>query len=722
MAKKQVSIKEFVKDWKMGISEAELMEKHGLSQNQLQKVYKKLVDAGKIDPMEFEDDSPEFEATVELASACPHCGALKLVDSDICAQCGLHSSVDHPVEIEETPAEDDTPTEDESPALEANTVALLEAELEPETDEQGETDGGETDLGSLITFALGAESPDGQKEEEFSVDEVPEEYSDLFAAESEQEDEWDEPPEPEEVVSEPAQEKSSRSVSRPVLIAAGVALVLAVVAAAGLFTGFIPLPGASEPETQPAVVSKAHKPWAKKIKASQRKTEEKEKGGHVEKKAAPAAKVALSKPDESDNKDAGQRSEKQTKAPTSGEKKTQPPSDQWLAKVEGKKRPISEQLSPKPVSADKRPPVAEAPKKVEPEKTETISPEESPGGSLKASVPRERKPPEPTALDKDAARRPSVPGPDGRKPATEKVASLAASPETAPAKELPLEKSSAPIRAQEKATSSNSSDPSGPQEPARSSDATVEKPALPGSDLSKTEPGKEEADSPTARLNKEIPADSLKRPTLQPSKVFSSPRLALNAAVRVGDVDTARLALDRGADVNYKDRNRVTPLMDAVEGGYADLVKLLLDRGADPSYKDRSGANALDIALNQQDEEMLRWLLAKDKKLASRALIEAATAGDAGVIKLLVSSGADVNAGDKDGNTALMFAAEHGRLDVIRALLTKGADVNATNSEGVSALGWAYSPSSLASLKMRKAVVRLLKQYGAQSRSSDRKR
>ena len=86
------------------------------------------------------------------------------------------------------------------------------------------------------------------------------------------------------------------------------------------------------------------------------------------------------------------------------------------------------------------------------------------------------------------------------------------------------------------------------------------------------------------------------------------------------------------------------------------------------------------------------------------------TASDA--VSLLVSSGADVTARSKRGESPLADAARRGDLTAARLLLDKGADVNAVDYRG-------YTPLILAAQYDRDSpdLVRLLLSRGADVRA-----
>jgi cytohesin len=64
---------------------------------------------------------------------------------------------------------------------------------------------------------------------------------------------------------------------------------------------------------------------------------------------------------------------------------------------------------------------------------------------------------------------------------------------------------------------------------------------------------------------------------------------ALYSAAFTACMDLARLFLDRGADVNWRNSFRNTSLHAAAIWGKADVIQLLLAHGADPSLKNREG-------------------------------------------------------------------------------------------------------------------------------------
>ena len=197
-------------------------------------------------------------------------------------------------------------------------------------------------------------------------------------------------------------------------------------------------------------------------------------------------------------------------------------------------------------------------------------------------------------------------------------------------------------------------------------------------------------------------------------------------AARHGDVESARLLLDAGADADVTAPNGTSALVVAAHGGHTALARFLLESGADPNAAD-AGYAALHAAVLRGDHELLGPLLAHgadpDLRLARATPVRrlsqdwamdwtwvgatpfwmAAMFGDAAMMQALEAGGAAPNATLEDGTTALMAplarrhrrpgtdraAVEAGTLDAVRAAAELGIDVHAANAAGNTALHYA---------------------------------
>lgn len=83
---------------------------------------------------------------------------------------------------------------------------------------------------------------------------------------------------------------------------------------------------------------------------------------------------------------------------------------------------------------------------------------------------------------------------------------------------------------------------------------------------------------------------------------------ALMFAVRSGDLDSARLLVAAGADVNDTDAWGVSATVLAAHSGFTDIVSFLLEKGADPNAM-AAGFSALHEAIMRRDEKMAAALL-----------------------------------------------------------------------------------------------------------------
>lgn len=229
-------------------------------------------------------------------------------------------------------------------------------------------------------------------------------------------------------------------------------------------------------------------------------------------------------------------------------------------------------------------------------------------------------------------------------------------------------------------------------------------------------------------------------------------------AAREGNIQTAKVMLDAGVDINQTDVDTTSGLVVAIMNKQYTFAKFLLDRGANTNIADAKGRTALYAAIDMRDEDWTALPLRKDldplpavdlikailahganvnaaltHPLPGRSgmdfgdvsldegttpLMRAARSGDAEVMRILLQAGADPKLVTKDGNTALLFAAGIGyrdkqtqgtdedALEAVKVCLAQGMDINQTNTKGENVLHGAANRGS-------DVLVKFLVEHGA---------
>ena len=125
---------------------------------------------------------------------------------------------------------------------------------------------------------------------------------------------------------------------------------------------------------------------------------------------------------------------------------------------------------------------------------------------------------------------------------------------------------------------------------------------------------------------------------------------ALSTAIREKRFIQVKLLLDIGVDINRRDSDMRTALMQLCfledEAKAAKYAKILLQRGAKVGLKDKTGLTALSHACKRGQEQLVSIMLEE-------------------------ASDFDLNSQDKQGNTALHYAAMSGNFVVLNLLLSK---------------------------------------------------
>ena len=172
-------------------------------------------------------------------------------------------------------------------------------------------------------------------------------------------------------------------------------------------------------------------------------------------------------------------------------------------------------------------------------------------------------------------------------------------------------------------------------------------------------------------------------------------------AAQSGDVDTARMLLDAGADIDFATTEEGSALVIATAAGHEALALYLLERGADPNIADAWGVTALHYAVHEG------LLILNGYARTNTDYLGWQRHNLPGLIKPLLDAGANVEArvtasfsyldneflrGNEDppqidpsGATPLLLAAASGDVESMRILVDAGkADIKATTDSGAT--------------------------------------
>nr|XP_015840312.1 PREDICTED: ankyrin repeat domain-containing protein 17 isoform X7 [Tribolium castaneum] len=170
------------------------------------------------------------------------------------------------------------------------------------------------------------------------------------------------------------------------------------------------------------------------------------------------------------------------------------------------------------------------------------------------------------------------------------------------------------------------------------------------------------------------------------SKTDSNHDTALTLACAGGHEDLVDLLINRGADIEHRDKKGFTPLILAATAGHEKVVEVLLNHNADiEAQSERTKDTPLSLACSGGRYEVVELLLNRNANKEHRNVSDytplslAASGGYVNIIKLLLSHGAEINSrtGSKLGISPLMLAAMNGHTAAVKLLLDMGSDINA---------------------------------------------
>jgi len=173
---------------------------------------------------------------------------------------------------------------------------------------------------------------------------------------------------------------------------------------------------------------------------------------------------------------------------------------------------------------------------------------------------------------------------------------------------------------------------------------------------------------------------------------------ALVYATRANDVESVKVLLAAGADVNQTTGYGWSPLLVATQNRYYKLGAYLLDHGANVNLANKGGWTPLYLATDNRNIEGGDYPVRRPDM------------DHLEYIKILLNKGANVNARirdstqtrtvftnqwlDENGATAFFRASQSGDLELMKLLLSKGADpkiateLNVTALQVAAGIGW----------------------------------
>lgn len=181
------------------------------------------------------------------------------------------------------------------------------------------------------------------------------------------------------------------------------------------------------------------------------------------------------------------------------------------------------------------------------------------------------------------------------------------------------------------------------------------------------------------------------------------------SAIVKDDVSVVSALLERGFDPNTPNPAGDRALLIALRVGSTKVIPVLLAQAKlDVEARNRQDESALMIASLKGMTDMVRLLLDKEadvNKPGWTPLHYAATGGHLQIMQLLLDNHAYIDAASPNGSTPLMMAAMYGTPSAVKLLLEAGADPLLKNQQGLTAIDFAQHADRPDSLNIIAAFI-----------------
>jgi ankyrin repeat protein len=190
----------------------------------------------------------------------------------------------------------------------------------------------------------------------------------------------------------------------------------------------------------------------------------------------------------------------------------------------------------------------------------------------------------------------------------------------------------------------------------------------------------------------------------------------------------AETLLEFGANPNGPEKCYRPPVVAAAADDYFEFVQELLAKGVDPNRVGESGETALSATTSVEcARELLKYGADVNLKNAEGKtpilqkifsgwpIGKNVYSGSIELLKLYVEAGADVNVKDKDNVSLLMYLTHRPDIKLAELLIGAGADVNYFAWPNVSIIDKISSDTSCNDIKERQELIEFLRSKGAKT-------
>ena len=207
--------------------------------------------------------------------------------------------------------------------------------------------------------------------------------------------------------------------------------------------------------------------------------------------------------------------------------------------------------------------------------------------------------------------------------------------------------------------------------------------------------------------------------------LYRSEDMQLMEAIENNNLESVRMLVSRGANINYRGQHVETPLIKAMLCDDSRICRVLLDAGAEVNLATINGYSPLTFACLQNNFEFVRMLCGHHADISLRTqegwtpLILASTNSSVffdnmdhpffhnlieivfkyahyhpdfnpvHIVNLLLDCGADPNESNIFGTTSLMAAASMANYPILKSLLVRKTAIDLQDTEGKTALMYA---------------------------------